>query len=107
MRVIFANFAMAGCLLLCSAATADESGPDCSYPAAEHKAGIEGTVVLEITVGADGSVRDAQVIQSSGNGELDRVAAVCAKAKWRYKPAMKDGVPVEAHIQARVVWKLH
>lgn len=85
----------------------ETAAPDCSYPAAERKAGIEGTVILRITVGVDGSVKDAQIAQSSGNEELDRVAAICAKAHWRYRPAKKNGVPVEAQILASVVWKLN
>ncbi|HSC19312.1 MAG TPA: energy transducer TonB [Rhizomicrobium sp.] len=108
MKLKLVKFASALCLGIFGAnsAAANEIAPDCSYPGAERIAGIEGTVTLAITVATDGSVRDAQVTQSSGNVELDRVAEVCVKAKWRYKPAMKDGVPVEAKTQARVVWKL-
>ncbi len=77
----------------------------CPYPQLERRLEIEGTVVLDVTVAVDGSVKDVRVIQSSGNQDLDDAAVACWKT-YRYKPAMQDGHPVEAHIKSQMVWTL-
>lgn len=54
--------------------------------------GIEGRLILKITVGADGSVTDVQVL-GSVDGSLD-AAAVAAVKTWTFKPAMRCGKPM-------------
>jgi protein TonB len=54
--------------------------------------GVEGRLILRITVGADGSVTDVQV-QGSVDGALD-AAAVAAVKTWTFKPAMRCGKPM-------------
>jgi TonB family protein len=68
------------------------------YPslAAANRSG--GTVIMGFKVTAQASVADTVVVQSSGNAELDSATLMCAKS-WLYKPATKDGKPVE------VSWK--
>jgi TonB family protein len=103
------KLALSAALLIsiaCPALAAGAQSPDCRYPALERRLGIEGTVTLGLTIGTDGSVKDAQVVKSSGNGELDRVSVNCVKAHWHYKPGMKDGVPIESQTEANMVWKL-
>ena len=51
--------------------------------------GVEGRLILRITVGADGSVADVQV-QGSVDAALD-AAAVAAVKTWTFKPAMRCG----------------
>jgi protein TonB len=51
--------------------------------------GVEGRLILRITVGADGSVTDVQV-QGSVDAALD-AAAVAAVKTWTFKPAMRCG----------------
>jgi len=53
-----------------------------------------GVVTLTILVAADGSVSDARIAQSSGQGVLDQLALAFAKAKWRFRAAMQQGRPV-------------
>ena len=62
-------------------------------PPAAARAGVRGVVVLEIVVGADGSVTGANVLRSIPL--LDR-AALDAVKQWRYEPTQIDGraVPV-------------
>jgi len=55
------------------------------------------TVVLLVTIGADGSVRDVSVAQSAGP-ELD-AAAIAALLRWKFKPALRDGQPFEARVR--------
>lgn len=57
------------------------------YPPAAFRAGIQGTVVLVVSVDAFGYVSDVSIDQSSGNGDLDK-AGVRAAEKWRFHPAL-------------------
>src|SRR3546814_10400383 len=45
-----------------------------SYPRSAQLRGEEGTARIRITVGADGSIQDVQLIQPSGSEILDREA---------------------------------
>jgi protein TonB len=57
-----------------------------SYPLFEHQNGIEGRVVLRLTVEPDGSVSAVEVEQSSGVEGLDRAAIAAANA-WLFEPS--------------------
>jgi len=59
-----------------------------------------GTVVLLVTIGADGAVRDISVSQTAG-APLD-ASAIAAVARWKFKPALRDGQPVEARVRIPV-----
>jgi protein TonB len=72
--------------------------PDPEYADEARKARLQGTVGVELVVDETGHPRFIKVVQSLGLG-LDE-EAVKAAAKWRFKPAMKDGKPVavSAHL---------
>lgn len=57
----------------------------------------QGTVVLNVLVSEDGSVEDVQVLREIPRSRLND-SAVRAVRRWRYEPAVKDGVRVK-------VWK--
>jgi protein TonB len=57
-----------------------------------RKANVEGKVVLTIEVGADGRAHRVRVSKALGSG-LDE-QAVMAVRQWRFRPAIKDGMPV-------------
>jgi protein TonB len=61
------------------------------------KAGIEGTVVLDLVVGDDGRVRDIKVVQGLGHG-LDEAALTALRA-CQFSPGEKDGKPVAVRIR--------
>jgi TonB family protein len=61
-------------------------------PADAQQAGIRGVVILEIVVGADGTVTSARVLRSI-LPSLDR-AAIDAVKQWRYEPTQLNGQPV-------------
>jgi TonB family protein len=63
------------------------------FPEDAARAGIRGIVILEVTVAADGTVKDARVLRSIPM--LD-TAALDAVRQWRYEPTTIDGraVPV-------------
>ncbi len=66
-----------------------------SYPSEERRAEREGRVVVRVLVGIDGRVKQVERVSATTDAfyraTLDR-----ALAKWRFKPATRDGVPVEA-----------
>ena len=64
-----------------------------AYPARALARHLEGYVVVEYTVTVTGGVRDAFVVASS-NGIFDR-SAIEAAYKFKYKPTVVDGQPVE------------
>lgn len=76
------------------------------YPPMARRLGQQGTVILSITVAADGSVSAAQIATSSGIPELDQAALEWVKGHWRYKPAMQGGVAVPSTTQAAVKFDL-
>jgi len=65
------------------------------YPEIARRAGVEGTVVLHITVGMDGTVEEARVVRSTTMGIFDEPACEAVR-KWRYEPARVDGRPVRS-----------
>jgi len=62
------------------------------YPEQCKKEKIEGTVILEIKIDAEGNVIDARVLKSV-HPELDKAAMEAIK-KWKYRPVLKDDKPV-------------
>lgn len=63
------------------------------YPARALSRGLEGFVDLSFTVTATGTVKDPIILQSSST--LFERAALRAVLKFKYKPRVVDGVPVE------------
>lgn len=63
------------------------------YPARAAARGLEGYVIVEFTVTQTGSTKDIFVYESSSS--LFERAAVDAAAKFKYKPRVIDGEPVE------------
>ena len=59
--------------------------PAIVYPELARRAHVEGVLLLEAIIGADGSVRDVQVIR--GASPLLDPSAVEAVRRWRYLPA--------------------
>lgn len=64
------------------------------YPREAARARITGWVQLEVLVNADGSVRSAKVIEAKPKG-LFEAAAVAAVLRWKFKPKVVDGQPVQ------------
>ena len=61
-----------------------------SYPESLRQQRIEGRVAVRMLVLEDGSVGDADVVSSSGYGEMD-AAAVDAVRQWQFVPARHEG----------------
>ena len=64
------------------------------YPVDAQNKGWTGRVRLSAVILVNGKVSKVEVVQSSGYAVLDE-AAKKAYQKWKFKPALKDGKPVE------------
>ena len=65
------------------------------YPAAEQRAGIEGSVTVRLVIGADGRVKSVSKVRGA-NAAFFRATERQALRHWRFKPATVDGRPVES-----------
>ncbi len=65
---------------------------DPGYPIELMRANVQGTVTLYAIIHADGTVGEIRVL-TSPDDRLDALAKT-ALAKWRFRPATKDGQPV-------------
>ena len=74
------------------------------YTEDARRLGVEGDVVLEIVVRADGTVGQVTVLQRLGSG-LDQ-RAVDAVRQWRFSPARRFGTPVDVMVEVAVEFKL-
>jgi periplasmic protein TonB len=79
-----------------------EVRPD--YTEEARRRGIEGDVVLEIVVRADGTVGNVKVLQGLGGG-LDQ-RAIDAVRQWRFSPARRFGTPVDVMVEVAVEFSL-
>ena len=77
-----------------------------TYPPSAARAGIEGTVVLVISIDAQGNVLGVEVEKSSRNRDLDR-AAIAAAKKWRFSPQVENGVAVASRVRVPVDFNLN
>ena len=81
------------------------SQPQPAYPAAARRRGLEGKVVLHVTVGADGAVRAVAVSRSSSHPLLDE-AAVVSVWNWRFQPGQMGNEAKEMTISLPVDFRL-
>ena len=75
------------------------------YPPVASQLGRSGTVDLEFTVRADGSVSDVNVTQADPRGMFE-ASAVQAVSKWRYRPLERDGHPIDQRVRVRLRFAL-
>lgn len=78
--------------------------PNPAYSDVARRAGYQGTVVLWLVVGTDGSGHRIRVQHGAGMG-LDQEAIEAVKT-WRFQPATKDGQPVPVMINVEVNFRL-
>ncbi len=75
------------------------------YPAISIRLQEQGITKVSFHIATDGTVKDAQVTESSGFPRLDEAAVPCV-SRWRYRPAMQNGQPVEVPWQSALKWVL-
>lgn len=78
-----------------------------TYPRRALQRGIEGYVVVEFTVTRQGTVRDPVVVQAEPEGIFEQ-SALDAVMKFKYKPRVIDGEPVEVEgVQNRMTFEMN
>jgi TonB family protein len=66
---------------------------DPAYPSSLQHDGVQGTVVLYAVIRADGTVGDIRILHGL-HEQLD-ANAIKALSRWKFRPAMKSGAPVD------------
>jgi protein TonB len=72
------------------------------YPERARARGIEGWVLISFTISGTGAVKDAVVVDSDPKRIFDR-AALKAVRKFKYRPRVVDGTPMEQPGQSIVI----
>jgi protein TonB len=76
------------------------------YPRRAQTRGVTGYCIVEYTVTTTGAIRDPQAVDCQPSGMFDS-ASVKAAAKFKYKPRVVDGVPIEvAGVQNKFTYEL-
>ena len=73
------------------------------YPEMARRARIEGKVILEAIINAQGDVENVRVLRSIPLLDNSAIAAV---KKWKYKPAVQHGRPVKVFFTVVVTFSL-
>lgn len=76
------------------------------YPRDAARGGITGWVQLEVLVNADGSVRSAKVVDAKPRGVFE-ASAVQAVMRWKFKPKIENGKPVEQRGSQKIEFNLN
>ncbi|MFZ9596561.1 MAG: energy transducer TonB [Bdellovibrionia bacterium] len=75
-------------------------GPSPEIPASLQTQEINTSVGIQFLIDSSGRVQ-AQLTTSSGNEELDAIALETLK-KWVFRPAQKDGKPIDSKIKSQI-----
>jgi TonB family protein len=67
---------------------------DLRIPRSELPSGIQGDVIVEVTIDAQGAVVQERLLQGLGQGVDERVIAVLRD--WRFHPATRNGVAISS-----------
>ncbi|WP_226668183.1 energy transducer TonB [Microbulbifer aggregans] len=81
------------------------------YPRRALARGLEGYVVVEFTITSNGSVRDPSVVggfdMSGAPTDVFNSAALNAVARFKYRPPVVEGKPVEQHgVRNRITFRM-
>jgi protein TonB len=67
---------------------------DLKIPRSDLPSGVQGDVIVEITIDAQGAVVEERLLQGLGHGVDERVIAVLHD--WRFRPATRNGVAISS-----------
>ena len=74
-----------------------------SYPDEARANRVQGTVVLHVVIGTDGSIKEIEAV--SGDPALVNAATVAVQ-QWKYKPTLLNGEPVEVDTIVKLDFRL-
>jgi|MDTA01.3.fsa_nt_gb TonB family protein len=81
------------------------NNPHPPYPIIARKKGIEGSLILSVSVNKDGSVGNVIIKKSSGHKILDKVSKETIE-KWLFVPAKRMGQTIKDDIQVPIKFVL-
>jgi periplasmic protein TonB len=76
-----------------------------AYPDSAKKAQLEDQVIVRYVIGKDGRVSDVQIISHANNPVFDE-SVLDAIRKWRFRPMVKEGKPVEVAHELAINFEL-
>ena len=76
------------------------------YPPQEERAERPGRVVVRILVGIDGRVKRVDRLEATSDAFFTATERQALRA-WRFKPATRDGVPIEAERMMTVTFRFN
>jgi periplasmic protein TonB len=79
--------------------------PDPEYTPAARRDRVQGVAVVRLNLDAEGVPHDIKIVRSL-RSDLDP-KAIEAVAKWRFRPAMKDGSPIPMQLTVEVSFRLY
>jgi len=75
------------------------------FPSAARERALSGWVDVQFKVLTDGSVSDISVIGANPAGAFEQ-SATDAVRKWKYRPILRDGQPINQRARVRVRFAL-
>jgi TonB family protein len=105
---VFSDGIMSPAPILPQATDLEAATTGAALPAPGHKRAkpkVQGTVLLALVVGVDGSVLQVKILRSTTK-ELDKKAAETAES-WKFVPARKNGMPVPVLVNIETNFKLY
>jgi TonB family protein len=75
------------------------------YPVSARRDALSGWVDVQYIVNTDGSVGDASVVEARPTGVFEQPALEAVR-KWRYRPVVQHGQPINQHARVRVRFAL-
>jgi protein TonB len=73
------------------------------YPEPARQQRIQGPVVLDLHIGRDGAIQEVTLVNGA---PLLADAAIAAVKRWRFKPHILDGHPVEMQTRVTLNFRL-
>lgn len=73
------------------------------YPESARKSGVEGKIEVHFTVGTDGRPHDV-IVKKGLTPEINK-ATIEGVNKWRFKPATRNGQPIDYDIDAQLSFR--
>jgi len=84
-----------------------EHKPEPEYPKKARKRNVQGNVILQFRMGADGVPREIEVLRCTAPGLGFEESAIETVGRWRYRPGLVDGEPVSFWFTVFVSFKLN
>lgn len=75
------------------------------YPEELRRQGVGGTVLLRVTIAADGTAQDVTLAKTSGYPALDE-SALTAVRTWRFEPARRNNIAVNYTVKLPITFSV-